>query len=96
MKKKKEDEVAFIRPLQGEPCRFQVKSLSCPQEWHMVDLAAYQGQGCCDCIRFDTVCRPRIIKTGTLPPGMRCRHIRSARELALNLTIKQFIEEHPQ
>lgn len=92
----KPEPIAYVRQIEGEPCRFHVNSASHPAETHLVDIAAHNGQGECDCIRFTTVCGPRIKKTGTLPPSFRCRHIRAARELALNLTIQQFIQEHPQ
>ena len=73
-----ESNVAVVRHMPGEPTRFQVRSKSNPDTEHIVDLAAYNGAGECDCIRFDTVCRPLIMKTGNLPPSKRCRHIKQA------------------
>lgn len=85
--------VAVVRVIPGEPLRFQVGSKSHPGEYHLVDLEANGGAAECDCIRFQTVCWPIIRDTGHLPPGQRCRHIRAARELALNLTIEHHLAE---
>ena len=90
------EQTAAIRVIPGEPTRFHVRSASRPSEYHMVDLAGNNGAGACDCIRFDCVCRPIIVKTANLPPSKRCRHLRAARELALNLTIRQYLAEHPE
>lgn len=91
-----EPNVAHIRDIPGEPLRFQVASRSHPGEWHMVDLAAFNGCGRCDCIRWDTVSWPIIRDTKALLPGKRCRHVRAARERALNLTIARHLAEHPE
>lgn len=85
----------MVRPIPGEPLRFQVRSRSEPDTYHMVDLGEFDGCGRCDCIRWDTVCWPLIRDTKNLPPGKRCRHIKAARELALTLTIRRHLAEHP-
>ena len=82
---------ASVRSIPGEPLRFHVRSKSNPSETHMVDLGEFNGQGRCDCIRWETTCWPCIRDTGVLPPAKRCRHIKAARELALNLTIAQYL-----
>lgn len=93
--KAKEVQVAVVRCILGEPLRFEVASKSHPGSWYLCDLGAYNGEGKCSCIRWDTVSWPLIRDTRHLPPGRRCRHLRAAREMALNLTIKQYLEEHP-
>lgn len=87
---------AIVRSIPGEPLRFLVRSKSNPNESHMVDLGEFNGAGKCDCIRFDTVCWPAIRDNEKLPVALRCRHIRAAREHALNLTIAQYLSEHPK
>ena len=83
---------AVVRTIPGEPTRFQVRSRSHPEEYHIVDLLAYNGLSECSCIRFSTVCRPRIKKTGNLPPSFRCRHIKAAREIFTNNVIDRILE----
>lgn len=88
--------VATVRPMPGEPTRFQVRSKSRPDEYHLVDIAEFNGSGRCSCIRWDTVCWPLIKTTGSLPPSKRCRHIRAAREMACTIAIRQHLKEHPE
>ena len=87
--------VATVRVIPGEPLRFQVASKSSPGTYHMVDLGAYEGAGECSCKRWQTVSWPLIRETQNLPVGKRCRHLKAAREMALNLTIRQYLEDHP-
>lgn len=87
-------DVATVRAMPGESLRFQVASKSEPGNFHMVDLGAYEGSGECSCKRWQTVSWPLIRDAHNLPVGKRCRHIRAAREMALNLTIRQYLEEH--
>lgn len=91
-----ESTVAVVRHIPGEPTRFQVRSKSRPDQYHLVDLVAYNGAGECSCIRFDTVCRPLILKTGSLPPSKRCRHIKAGREMAMTLTLREYLAHHPE
>lgn len=80
-----------VRAVPGEPTTFEVRSRSHPngchipgQEhsgWYLVELKAHKGCGECTCIRWRTICWPRIRDTGNLPPSMRCTHIKAAREL---------------
>lgn len=90
-----ETNVSQVAVIPGEPTSFRVSSKSHPGQHHMVDIAAHHGNGKCSCIRWDTVCWPRIRDTGHLPPGLRCRHLKASREMAMNLTIKLYLAEHP-
>jgi hypothetical protein len=80
----KEVQVAVVRPIAGEPTTFEVASKSEPGTWHRVDIKAHGGCGQCACIRWDTVSWPRIRDTRNLPPSMRCRHLKAAREYYTN------------
>jgi hypothetical protein len=90
-----EPQVAIVRPIPGEPTTFEVASKSEPGQWHRVDIAAWGGCGECACRRWQTVCWPLIRDTHSLPPSRRCRHLRAAREMALNIAIQQRLKEHP-
>ena len=92
---KGEPQHATVRTIPGEECTFEVRSSSHPSEWHRVDIAAHKGAGECACVRWRTVCWPRIKQTGSLPPSLRCRHLKAARELCLNNLIALFNREHP-
>jgi hypothetical protein len=84
-----------VRPIDGEPTRFWVQSRTKEGKWYLVDVAAKNGCGQCQCIRWDTISWPRIRDTQNLPPRLRCAHLKAAREYALNVTIRTHIREHP-
>ena len=88
-----------VRPVSGEPTSFEVRSRSHPNGcripgeehsgWYLVDVKAHGGCGECSCIRWRTVCWPRIRDTGNLPPSFRCTHLKAARELYTNRKIAE-------
>ena len=86
---------AVVRCISGEPTRFYVRSRTNPKEEHLVDIAAHKGCGECACIRWRTVCWPLVRDTKHLAPSKRCRHLKAAREKAMNLTIEQYLRENP-
>lgn len=87
--------VAVVRPITGEPTTFEVKSKTNSAAWYRVSISDHHGAGECQCIRWQTVCWPLIRDTQHLPPGRRCRHLKAAREFALNIAIAQHNREHP-
>ena len=88
---KQSPQVVQVRSVPGEATSFEVRSRSHPNGcriageehsgWHLVDISGHKGAGECSCIRWRTVCWPRIRDTGSLPPSMRCTHLKAAREL---------------
>ena len=80
-----------VRAVPWETTTFEVRSRSHPNGctirgeehsgWYLVSLTDHKGCGECSCKRWRTVCWPRIRDTGSLPPLLRCTHLRAAREL---------------
>lgn len=65
--------------------RWRVESLSRPELVHVVDLAAYTGNGACSCehfqFRLEPALREGLVKRGQ---ATRCGHILVAREAFTN------------
>jgi len=73
-----------VEPLEGEWFRFHVGSRSTPGRKHLVDLEENNGNGRCNCIHFECHCQPQL-RRGALPcNGLRCAHIRRARDYFLD------------
>jgi len=94
-----------VRPVIGELGRFYVESWERPNQPHMVDLLAHQGQGCCSCTDWQTRCRPNqkenpmaFIPYGTAkapnPERHACRHVTAARSLFLKEILIGLAKQH--
>lgn len=65
----------------GEPVRYTV------------DIAAWAGNGGCSCEAFQYTMQPDV-ERGWNPEPRRCKHIRAARETALDIIIARHLKEH--
>lgn len=74
------------------PLRWLVKSQSDSRSGdYLVDLAAYNGNGECQCRYFICGCAPKV-KQGT---PKQCKHIRIARERFTNWSLAEFTKHFP-
>ena len=84
-----------VRTIPGEDTRFFVPSDQSNDEAddYLVDLLAYHGNGCCACQDFCFRCEPLV--KNRLGPGLpvRCKHLKRAREFALDLYIQWKIQQ---
>ena len=74
------------------PLRWLAYSASRPGSVHLVDLAAYEGNGGCACEHF--LCRLEpLLRLGARPSNRtRCKHIIAVRHYLVNRVIKQLSE----
>ena len=66
-----------IEPL-DPPYRWLVKSLTNPNNVHLVDLEEYDGYGECSCEYFSFNIRPKLNKN--IQPKKQCRHLRRVKK----------------
>ena len=73
------------------PTRFLVRSRSRGTVQHLVDIAAFDGNGECSCEQFTYSMRRTVelAHSSGQVARLRCWHIDEARETALALTLKQ-------
>ncbi len=60
-----------------DPLEIQFASSKQPDEFHVVDMSAYEGSGECSCQNFQYRIAPKL-KSGELTPhdlGTQCKHI---------------------
>jgi len=74
-----------VEPIFGERWCYHVRSRSGHQAYR-VDLEAFEGNGQCDCLHFETRFKP-ILSRGIARDWLRCYHILRARGLVLNAII---------
>lgn len=78
-----------VSPIPGELMRYYVSSESNRHMPRVVDLAEYQGNGCCLCPDFITRREPAIKKGAPLySRATLCKHLIAARTYFLNETLK--------
>lgn len=75
--------------------RYHVESRSDPQNPHLVDLAAHDGYGMCDCKRWQCVIWPAV-RDRTHRRHVRkttCAHVRAALFIFLDIALAAWIKE---
>lgn len=64
--------------------------------WHQIDLAAYRGNGSCECEDFEFHRKPLLQAGGLAQDSNRCQHIILARADLLNEVIERLAETLPK
>jgi hypothetical protein len=72
--------VERVTRIDGEPLSFFVQSSTRLNLQHRVELDAYAGNGACGCENFEIKCRGKLENGAKKSAGLRCRHIRAARD----------------
>lgn len=76
-----------VYPINGELWTFRVESATEPGISYHVDLEEYDSNGFCDCMNFRTKQTKRLKQFGNWP-RRRCKHIKLARDFALDRDIR--------
>lgn len=75
--------------------RPEVTSKSRPSVWHQVDLAAYRGNGGCECETFEARMRKKLEQGAPPSNAFRCSHIMEARESLADIVISRLATQLP-
>lgn len=76
-------------PIEGEPLRYYVRSLSRPRHLHLVDLGALNRNGECGCEHFQFTLRGMIDGGAKGSAKTRCNHIKAVRDVFADAMINE-------
>jgi len=94
----RQPKAAVVKPIVGEPFRFNVQSRTVENLMHLVDLEEYGYNGFCGCQDFDF--RKRVVAQKMNGERARCWHIEQARNYFIDEVLKRiarnFYEGNPR